>query len=156
MENSRSRRNSTKLANHQLLINRKYSVEVSKTEILQRINEQLRSLKTNSQIHYSKRKKLLLHLERRFNQIRRTFDSSDHNQQIHFAESVHLIREIKKSIIHEECRILEQRRNEQEQQETNPWSSTKVAVSVIILLVIVVVVATLIRIFLDNMNKIQI
>ncbi|CAF4521874.1 unnamed protein product [Rotaria socialis] len=81
---------------------RTYSINVSLNESIDQLYGQLCRLFGNTQMYFSKRKKLLLQLERKKNQYRRAIDRSD------------------KRIIHEDRQQRQQIRDEQEQ--NNNWS----------------------------------
>ncbi|CAF3036875.1 unnamed protein product [Rotaria sp. Silwood2] len=99
---------------------RKDLINISLNESIDQLNEQLRHLLDNDRIHFSKRRKILLQLERKNNQHRRSIDRSDlHNQKI-ITINNNLIRCIKKKIIDEDRQQQQQRTNEQD--EDTSWS----------------------------------
>ncbi|CAF3805433.1 unnamed protein product [Rotaria sp. Silwood1] len=99
---------------------RRYSTNISLNEHIDQLNEQLHHLLDNDRIHFSKRKKLLLQLERKNNQYRRVIDRLDLQNQKKITINNDLIRCIKKKIIDEDRQQRQQRTNEQE--EDTSWS----------------------------------
>src|SRR5436190_650446 len=99
---------------------RKYSFNISLNDAIDQLNEQLHQLHGNTQIHFSKRKKLLLQLERKYNRFRRLVTPSDLENQKKLIENSDLIRHIKKKIINEH-RHQEQQRREQYEQNSD-WT----------------------------------
>jgi hypothetical protein len=96
------------------------SFDISLNEAVQHVNEQLHQLLGNTRIHFSKRKKLLLQLERKNNQFRRSIHQSDFVNQKKLTENSEIIRHIKMKIINEARQQEQRRRDELEQ---NPqWS----------------------------------
>ncbi|CAF0863952.1 unnamed protein product [Rotaria sordida] len=99
---------------------RKYSINIPLNESIDQLNEQLHHLLDNNQIHFSKRKKLLLQLERIHNRHRRSVDRLDSNNQKKITINNNLIRCIKKKIINEDRQERQQRTNEHE--ANTSWS----------------------------------
>jgi hypothetical protein len=96
---------------------RKYSINLSTNDILDQLKHQLIQLHEHYSIHFNKKKKILIQLERKHNQLRRSIDRSNREQMTELVEQMNLIRQIKKKIIHEERHQQQQRRNEQQQVE---------------------------------------
>ncbi len=78
---------------------RKYSINVTLNEAIDQLNKQLHNLLDNTEVHFSKRKKVLIQLERKTNQYRRAIDRSDLDNQKKLTNNTDLIRQIKKKII---------------------------------------------------------
>ena len=132
---------------------RKYSIEVSVDEILDQLYQQLIHLQSNSEIHANKRKKMLIQLERKTNQLRRAIDRTDEGKQKRIVEMTHLIQRIKKQIIAEEYRERQRRREEQDNVETSQWSLGTLSVTVVVVIAGVISMATLILIMLGHSTE---
>ena len=130
---------------------RKYSINVSAAELLEQLHEQLRHLHTNTRMHFQKKKKLVLQLERRNNQWRRRTDRSDAEQQKKLADNTHLIRLIKKTIVDEDREEQQRRRDEQGQSEL--WSLGGLTATVTVAMAGIVSAATLIVIMFVNTKE---
>ena len=131
---------------------RKYSVNVSTAELIEQLHAQLRHLQANSQMHFQKKKKLVLQLERRNNQWRRRIDQSDAEQQKTLADNTHLIRLIKKVIVDQDREEQQRRRNEQGQNDL--WSLGGLTATVTLAMVGIVSAATAILIvFVDTKER---
>jgi hypothetical protein len=129
---------------------RKYSINISLNEAMDQLNEQLHQLLNNTQIHFSKRKKILLQLERKHNQYRRSIGKSDLDNQNKLTNNTDLIRRIKKKIIDEDRQQLQRRRHEQEQVEDNNWSHGHMTILVGVALTGILCTATFIIMMLDS------
>lgn len=130
---------------------RKYSFNVSLNEVIDQVHQQLCQLLNNNQIHFSKRKKLLLQLERKNNQVRRLIDQSDNGNQQKLKDNFDLIRRIKKKIIQEDRQQEQRRRDEHEQ--NNPWSPGYMTALFGIILAGLISIATIVIMMLDKSNE---
>jgi hypothetical protein len=130
---------------------RKYSCNISLNEAVNNLNQQLHQLLGNNQIHFSKRKKLLLQYERKNNQFRRSIDRSDLVNQKKITENSDLIRRIKKIIIDEERQQEQQRRDEHEQ--NNSWSLGVMTALIGVTVAGVLSIATFIITMLEKPNE---
>jgi len=130
---------------------RKYSFNISLNEAIDQLNEQLKQLLGNTQIHFSKRKKLLLQFERKNNQFRRSIDQSNLENQKRLTENSDIIRRIKKKII-DEAREQGQRRRDEYEQNTN-WSLGAVTVAIVMVVAGVISIATFLIMMMDKSNE---
>lgn len=127
---------------------RKYSINVSLNENIDQLNGQLHRLLENTQIHFSKKKKLLLHLERRNNQYRQAVGRSDAQNQKKIMMNNDLIRRINQKIMDEDRQEKQQIRYEQEQ--NNSWSVGGITALVGVAFAGVIIASTLIITMLHN------
>ncbi|CAF0905678.1 unnamed protein product [Adineta steineri] len=132
---------------------RKYSINISLNEAIDQLNTQLQQLLDNTQIDFSKRKKILLQLERKHNQYRRSIEQTDLHNQRKLIHNNDLIRRIKKKIIHDDRRQQQRRRVEQEQVENNHWLHDHMTFLVGAALTGVLCAATFIIMMLDNSKE---
>ncbi|CAF1096214.1 unnamed protein product [Rotaria magnacalcarata] len=119
---------------------RTYAINVSLNQSIDQLHGQLCRLIGNTEMHFSKRKKLLLQLERKNNQYRRVIDRSDVQNNKKVMINNDLIRCIKKRIIHEDRQQRQQMRDEQ----NNNWSIGGMAALVDIALAGMITAATFI------------
>ncbi|CAF0840064.1 unnamed protein product [Adineta steineri] len=132
---------------------RKYSINISLNEAIDQLNTQLQQLLDNTQIDFSKRKKILLQLERKHNQYRRSIEQTDLHNQRKLIDNNDLIRRIKKKIIHDDRQQQQRRRVEQEQVENNHWLHDHMTFLVGAALTGVLCAATFIIMMLDNSKE---
>ncbi|CAF1019901.1 unnamed protein product [Adineta steineri] len=132
---------------------RKYSINISLNEAIDQLNKQLQQLLDNTQIDFSKRKKILLQLERKHNQYRRSIEQTDLHNQRKLIDNNDLIRRIKKKIIHDDRQQQQRRRVEQEQVENNHWLHDHMTFLVGAALTGVLCAATFIIMMLDNSKE---
>ena len=132
---------------------RKYSIEVSVDDMLDQLHQQLTHLHSSSEIHANKRKKIVIQLERKSNQLRRSIDPTDESKQRKIVDTTNLIRRIKKQIIAEEYRERQRRMNEQDNLETSRWFLGTLAVTVGAVVAATITMATLILIMLEHSNE---
>jgi hypothetical protein len=121
------------------------------SESIDRMNEELHRLFGNNEIHFNKRRKILLQLERKNNQFRRFIDQFDFETQRKLTLNSDLIRHIKKKII-EENRQENQRRRNQHEQNRN-WSLGGMITAISMVVIGVISIATLIIILLDRSRE---
>lgn len=114
-------------------------MSVGDIEFVDRLHAQLQHLLNDTQIHFSKRKKLLLQYERRNNQLRR----SNVVDQKRITANYDLIRRIKKQIIEDDRRQVRERRNAHEQHR-KPWSTNQLSGAVGGIILGSITIATLI------------
>lgn len=122
---------------------------MSITEIgfVDQLHVQLYHLLNNTQTHFTKRRKLLLQYERKNNQLRR-MDSIDRKK---ITENYDLIRRIKKQIIEDDRRLIQQRRDQHEQHRKLSSNQMTGAIGAIILAAISI--ATLIMMIIIMLEK---
>ncbi|CAF0740989.1 unnamed protein product [Adineta ricciae] len=102
---------------------RKYTVDVTTNEAIDELNNQLRRLLDDTHINFIKRKKMLLQLERKHNQLRRLIAAGDFVNQQQVTHNTDLIRRIKKKIIADDRQQRQRRHEEQEQAANLNWSA---------------------------------
>jgi hypothetical protein len=132
---------------------RKFSINVSLSEAIGQVNQQLRHLLDNTEVHFSKRKKILIQLERKNNQYRRAIGLSDSDNQKILKNNTDLIRQIKKKIIDEDRQHRQQMTDEQEQMANNSWSLGGMAALVGAALAGIISAATFIIIMLNSFKE---
>lgn len=130
---------------------RKYSINISVNETIDQLNQQLLHLHDNTETHFSKRRKLLLQLERKNNQCRRLIDRSDLDNQKKLTINNNIIRSIKKKIIEEDRQQRQQRMDEQE--ENNNWSLAAITAMVGTVFAGVIGIATYIMMMLAESKE---
>jgi hypothetical protein len=130
---------------------RKYSFNISLNEAIDQVNEQLNHLLGNTQIHFSKRKKLLLQFERKNNQYQRSINQSDLENQKKLIENSNIIRRIKRQIIDEDREERQRRRDEHEQNSN--WSLGAMTAAIAGVAAGVISIATFIIMMMDKPNE---
>jgi len=130
---------------------RKYSFNISLNEAIDQLNEQLNHLLGNTQIHFSKRKKLLLQFERKNNQYRRSINQSDLENQKKLIENSNIIRRIKRQIIDEDREERQRRRDEHEQNSN--WSLDAMTAAIAGVVAGVISIATFIIMMMDKTDE---
>jgi hypothetical protein len=130
---------------------RKYSFNISLNEAIDQLNEQLNQLLGNTQIHFSKRKKLLLQFERKNNQYRRSINQSDLENQKKLIENSNIIRRIKRQIIDEDREERQRRRDEYEQNSN--WSLGAMTAAIAGVAAGVISIASFIIMMMDKPNE---
>jgi hypothetical protein len=132
---------------------RKYTINISVNEAIDQLHEQLCQLLNNSQVHFSKRRKILLQLERKNNHFRRSIDQSDLEKQKKLIVNTDVIRRIKHKIIDEDRRQRQQRRHEHEQVVDDNWSLDGLCATIIAAVAGIISVATFIIMMLDSSKE---
>jgi anti-sigma-K factor RskA len=130
---------------------RKYSFNISLNEAINQLNEQLCQLLDNSQLHFSKRKKLLLKFERKNNQFRRSINRLDSEYQKKLTKNSDIIRRIKKKIIDEDRQQRQRGRDEHEQNTS--WSLSGITVAIVMVVAGVISITTFVIMMLDKSKE---
>jgi hypothetical protein len=120
-------------------------------EAIDQLNEQLNQLLGNTEIHFSKRKKLLLQFERKNNQYRRSINQSDLENQKKLIENSNIIRRIKRQIIDEDREERQRRRDEYEQNSN--WSLGAMTAAIAGVAAGVISIASFIIMMMDKPNE---
>lgn len=108
------------------------------------LNEQLYLLLGDTRKHFSKRRKLLLQLERRNNELRRAIHRLDLESQKKVTDNYQVIQRIKKTII-EDDRQQSQRRRHELEQHRKCSSGTMVGTIAIVTFVVIMIMIILDR-----------